>query len=472
MFLTAAIKTILFGANKKPSLDFKYAETPQIDPRISWARNITATVVDHEGLVKTAKANEARLTGARRVENLITYTEDLTNAAWIKGNTAITTGVTDPFGNPKAFTLTSSAISGYCASTGTTLPIATYTLVTSLWIRRRTGTGSINLQVGTLTYGNIAAKLTSSWQLLSFTGLMTYTNTSLKLQFGVPGDEIDIYHPLVENVTGQANQNPSNYKSVGVLSYPYHGAGVDGVAYENTTNGNTVTANVVTEAAGTPLTGITLLAEEARTNLLVNPTTPATQNITTTAQTYTVSMCGTGTCILTGTATGTLTGTGANNRVQLTVTPTAGTLTLTFAGTNTNGQFEAGSTMSSFIPNNTARAADVPSITGTNLTSWYNPQQGTFVIKASGQGFRSPSPFGAFNLTLPTSGTYVLVYNNTVKDGSVYLYTLAGGSTPTEYTGISVPTTISLLQSGLVNLSSVKYYPKALKPPKIAGFLT
>lgn len=61
----------------------------------------------------------------------------------------------------------------------------------------------------------------------------------------------------VEDVTGQANQNPSEYVSVGVLASPWHGAGVDGVKYFSTTNGNTVAANVVTEAVGAPINSVT-----------------------------------------------------------------------------------------------------------------------------------------------------------------------------------------------------------------------
>jgi hypothetical protein len=36
-----------------------------------------------------------------------------------------------------------------------------------------------------------------------------------------------------EDVTGQSNQNPSEYVSCGVLAAPYYGAGVDGVQYFN-----------------------------------------------------------------------------------------------------------------------------------------------------------------------------------------------------------------------------------------------
>jgi len=76
-----------------------------------------------------------------------------------------------------------------------------------------------------------------------------------------------------EEVSGRANQNPSEYCSVGVLSAPFHGAGVDGIRYFGHENGNSVASNVVTEATGAAIneatTGITqgYLAEGQRQNL-------------------------------------------------------------------------------------------------------------------------------------------------------------------------------------------------------------
>jgi hypothetical protein len=227
---------------------------------------------------------------------------------------------------------------------------------------------------------------------------------------------------------------------------------------------------ILNDGSAIPLP-ITLLAEEARTNLLVTPATPATQNITTTAQPYTVSMWGTGTCVLTGTATGTLTGTGATDRVSLTVPATAGTLTLTFSGTNTNGQFEAGPTMSSYIPNNTPRVADVASLTGVGL-SWYNAEQGTFVIKASGKYSSAPGNIGVWNPLLTGEGTYAIRYNKNI-DNSAYLYlpNAQAGVNPVEYQYIPTPTTILLCEQGIINISSWTYYPSDLTPSVCAGLV-
>ena len=54
-----------------------------------------------------------------------------------------------------------------------------------------------------------------------------------------------------ENATGRTDVvNPSEYVSVGVLSSPYQGAGVDGLLYTPYLNGNTVASNVVTAGTG------------------------------------------------------------------------------------------------------------------------------------------------------------------------------------------------------------------------------
>ena len=86
-----------------------------------------------------------------------------------------------------------------------------------------------------------------------------------------------------------------------------------------------------------------LLIEPAATNLLLNSAALATQSVTVTAQSYMLSFYGTGTVTLSGASTaGPLTGTGAAQRVSLTFTPTAGTLTLTVTGSVVNAQLESG----------------------------------------------------------------------------------------------------------------------------------
>jgi hypothetical protein len=116
-----------------------------------------------------------------------------------------------------------------------------------------------------------------------------------------------------------------------------------------------------------------LVESEARTNYLLNSGTLATQDVTVTAVPHTLHFTGTGTVTLSGVSTaGPLVGTGAgeNNRVSLTFTPTAGTLTLTVSGTVTNADLEIGSTPSSHIPTSgstATRSADTITVPSANL---------------------------------------------------------------------------------------------------------
>jgi hypothetical protein len=146
-----------------------------------------------------------------------------------------------------------------------------------------------------------------------------------------------------------------------------------------------------------PLTGecLGLLVEEQRQNLLLNSATLSTQTVTVTAVAHTLSFYGTGTVTLTGTSTaGPLVGTGANARVSLTFTPTAGNLTLTVSGSVTNANLEIGSFSTSWIPTTgtaATRTADVVSISGTNFSSWYRQDEGTVFAEFHPQA----APFSA-----------------------------------------------------------------------------
>ena len=96
-----------------------------------------------------------------------------------------------------------------------------------------TGTGVITF-TGTATgsTGTLTANATSrTAKTLTITGAGTIIMTCTTAA---------VINLQLENVTGQSNQIPSEYVSVGVLSAPYHGANVDGVKYFDTLNGNTV----------------------------------------------------------------------------------------------------------------------------------------------------------------------------------------------------------------------------------------
>lgn len=134
-----------------------------------------------------------------------------------------------------------------------------------------------------------------------------------------------------------------------------------------------------------------LLLEEQGTNILLNTATLSTQSVATTAQAYTLSFYGTGSVTLSGTGTGVLNGSGAfPTRVNYTFTPTAGTLTLTVAGSVVNAQLETGPFASSYIPSAGSvltRAADIASLASN--AAWRHSSAETFKAEWMTEGIVS-----------------------------------------------------------------------------------
>jgi hypothetical protein len=129
-----------------------------------------------------------------------------------------------------------------------------------------------------------------------------------------------------------------------------------------------------------------LLIEEQRTNLLLNSDTLSTQSVTVSAVAHTLSFYGTGTITLSGVSTaGPLVGTGAYpNRVSLTFTPTAGTLTLTVSESVRQAQLETGIFPTSYIPTTVStvtRSSDVATIATSSFP--YSVNTSALIISAS-----------------------------------------------------------------------------------------
>ena len=146
-------------------------------------------------------------------------------------------------------------------------------------------------------------------------------------------------------------------------------------------NGNIVDvpANVarIDYSAGEPA----ILVEPQRTNLVFPSNIATTQVRAVTAKIYTLSFYGSGSVALSGAFVGVLNGTGANNRVSLTFTPTAGNLTLTVSGSVANWQLEVGSSATSLIKTisgSVTRNADV--ISNVNAIDLIGQTEGTIFV--------------------------------------------------------------------------------------------
>jgi hypothetical protein len=251
----------------------------------------TMSVIDWEGVLQRTLPAEALFTGSRRVQNLLLASVDISNAAWTKNNsgtagalspTVTTNFATDPLGGGTATRLQLNM--GSDAVDGISRVYQQFQYLTaqhgatgakdhrgSVWMKANTGTPTVMVMVSNSIAGadqRATFVLSSTWRryTVPISTSPTTADTSY-LQFGLYGTTLNttgtpcsttadilVWGAQLENVSGQSIQTPGEYVSSGVLSAPYHGAGCDGVKYFLTKNGNTVAANIITEATGADIT--------------------------------------------------------------------------------------------------------------------------------------------------------------------------------------------------------------------------
>ena len=127
-----------------------------------------------------------------------------------------------------------------------------------------------------------------------------------------------------------------------------------------------------------------ILLEPQSTNLVVNSELNNIENIVVSAVSHTISFYGTGSITLSGTHAATLSGTGANDRVTLTFTPSAGTLICTDSGSVDKKQLEALSYATSYIPTSgqiASRLAD--KVTGAGDATTFNSTEGVLYAEVA-----------------------------------------------------------------------------------------
>jgi len=177
-----------------------------------------------------------------------------------------------------------------------------------------------------------------------------------------------------------------------------------------------------------------LLFEPSRTNFLLNSVSLSTQSVTTTATTYSLSFYGTGTITLSGTYSGSLVGTGASNRVSLTFTATAGTLTLTVSGTCANAQLESSLYPTSYILTTTStRTRSGYTASKTSIPTLIGQTQGVLFLESA-------------TLFNDLTTRQVTISNGTVSN-RIALY----------YSNASNTISVSMTSGGTTIISSIDY---------------
>lgn len=156
------------------------------------------TMCDHYGLWTYAP------------NNLLTYSNDFTNAAWgyVTNDPTRTTGISDPDGGSDATTITATGTTSIINHTFTTVVGELYN--NSVWIRRRTGTGSIYLRYADNSDRDITSELSGTWTRLNSKKAASGTSSYFAVHIATNGDEVDVYHALSERITHETSPRAYN----------------------------------------------------------------------------------------------------------------------------------------------------------------------------------------------------------------------------------------------------------------------
>lgn len=398
---------------------------------ISFTRTSAATYVNSAGNIVTTPASK----------NLLTFTEEFDNAAWGKSNATVTANsVAAPDGLMTADTITASAANGTFLQTFTA-SATPYTF--SIWLRRLTGTGDVQLTVDGTTFVTVA--VTSEWTRFSTTltpsagsrtaGVRLVTSSDAVYAWGAQLETGSTATSYTRNFGGlfppRFDYDPVTLQPRGLLieeqrtnlllrSEEFDNAGW-------TKSGGSITANAATSPDGT-----------ADADLFTYDTANASHGVdqastvTAAAQTFSVYIKPNGVQWVRldpyGTAspgtdavwfdivngvkgtqqancTGTITPAGNGwYRLTWTATTTAAGITVSIRGASADNssasflgdgvsgfylwgaQLEAGSFATSYIPtvaSQVTRTADQASIVAPNFAPWYNQNEGTLVAEFS-----------------------------------------------------------------------------------------
>ena len=232
---------------------------------VSYTRATIATVTDHEWVIRNCIAGEARFLGARRIHNLTTYSQDLTNVIWTKSNTTIG-AYTDTVDWLPTFTLTDDATvwlhalrytishtinRKYCVSAYVKAWTLSYcqiviATVSGEYVNFDLSNGTITAwntsQATIVSKGNGWYRISlyytagSTTSQLAGVAMVTSPTATRAQNYGGTGSTIQITGLQYEDITGQSILAPWEYVSTNVLTNaPFHGANVDWVKYFNTT---------------------------------------------------------------------------------------------------------------------------------------------------------------------------------------------------------------------------------------------
>jgi hypothetical protein len=182
----------------------------------------------------TRASNGTRINSAGLVEdcpwNIAQYSEDFTNAFWTPTN-ATKTGNTEtaPNGTLTADTISATANLGQIQGAITGTIGTTYTV--SFYIKRKTGTGTVNIRA--VENVNTAITVTNNWTRVSFTATATSTTIRIGISLATSGDEVYLWGgQLVEGSVEKPYFPTTDRLNVPRLTYQNGGGGCPSLLLE------------------------------------------------------------------------------------------------------------------------------------------------------------------------------------------------------------------------------------------------
>jgi len=217
-------------------------------------RTSTATIEDHEGVIRDCKIGEIRYANARRVENLFTNTSFATNLAGWGGSNGSESTIANPGSLPKdavnsaKTTIVSGQTNGVFNQAVTLVPGRKYRFTVWVFVPIGVSAGAAKLAIYyvNVSWFGVGADVGEMiverdlWVRKSITFTANSTYPLHVVGIGLLGSPAGTFTyaclPLLEDITNQINQSPSEPIDSDVI----HNAGVPGVKYLDYKNGNTV----------------------------------------------------------------------------------------------------------------------------------------------------------------------------------------------------------------------------------------
>jgi hypothetical protein len=165
---------------------------------VNFSRTSNATVTNSAGVIAYAP------------HNLLTFSEQFDNAAWTKTTTTVTANaIASPNNTTTGDTLTASGANSTTLHSYTAIA-QPYTF--SIYIRRRTGTGTINITADGSTY--VAKTITSDWARFDTTITPTAGARTPGVRIVTSGDAIDVWGAQLEIGSTATTYNPTTVKNL------------------------------------------------------------------------------------------------------------------------------------------------------------------------------------------------------------------------------------------------------------------